>query len=65
LWIVDGAGLAARRRVEVAGAGFTAADSDPAAWVIAQSGLNASDKLIDQGREGLSEGTRLRITRED
>jgi hypothetical protein len=29
------------------------------------SGLNRSDKLVDEGRAALTEGARLRVTKED
>jgi multidrug efflux pump subunit AcrA (membrane-fusion protein) len=65
VWVVDGGGLAVRRRVEVDAAAGTARDGAAQAWVLARSGLNATDKLIDEGREGLAEGARVRITREE
>jgi HlyD family secretion protein len=54
VWVIDGAKqAAARRTVEV---GAKAGD-----WVEIRSGLNVSDKLIDEGRAAVSEGARVTI----
>ena len=52
IWVVNAAdGTAERRTVEL---GARRGD-----WVEVRSGVNLSDKLIDQGRERLEEGDRL------
>jgi RND family efflux transporter MFP subunit len=57
VWVLDGAsGRAALRRVEIA-----SSDSE---WAEVESGLNASDKLIDAGRERLSVDARV-VVREE
>ncbi len=54
VWIVEGATrTAVKRRVELGAA--------RGELVEVRSGINASDKLIDAGREGLSEGARVTI----
>jgi RND family efflux transporter MFP subunit len=54
VWAVDSEAATARKRpIEVAGRSGE--------WVLVRSGLNASDKLIDGGREQLSEGVRVRV----
>lgn len=54
IWIVDGAsGLAAQRSIEIGGT-----DGD---WVEVLDGVNLTDKLIDEGRAGLSDGARVHI----
>jgi len=55
-WIVAGDGTAARRKLETSGDGE---------WVRVTSGLNRSDKLVDEGRAALTEGARLRVAKED
>ncbi|MBI5431441.1 MAG: efflux RND transporter periplasmic adaptor subunit [Planctomycetes bacterium] len=54
VWVVDGAtGTAKRRAIESAG--------ERGDWIEVSSGLNVSDKLIDDGRTGLVEGARLSV----
>jgi HlyD family secretion protein len=58
VWTVDAESPRARRRtIEVGGRSGD--------WVIVRSGLNATDKLIDEGRDGLEEGARLKIREEN
>jgi HlyD family secretion protein len=56
VWVVAGDGTAARRKLDASGDGE---------WVRVTSGLNRSDKLVDEGRAALTEGARLRVTKED
>jgi hypothetical protein len=57
VWVVEGSSrTAAKRALEL---GAVHGDE-----VEVRSGLNASDKLIDQGRERLSEGARLKVREE-
>jgi RND family efflux transporter MFP subunit len=58
VWVVDGATRAARKRNVVLGA-------PQGEWVEVTSGLNVSDKLIDVGREGLKDGSLVRIREEN
>jgi len=56
IWVLDAMTDAARlRTIEV---GARSGD-----WVVVRSGLNLSDKLIDDGRAGLQDGMRLRVKR--
>jgi len=57
VWVVDGATRAARKRSVVLGA-------TQGEWVEVTSGINISDKLIDDGRNGLTEGAVVRIREE-
>lgn len=54
VWLVEGASRTAVRRAVERGAAH-------GELVEVRSGVNASDKLIDSGRAGLSEGARLKI----
>jgi HlyD family secretion protein len=59
VWIVDGvSGRAKRREISLA-AGAETAGADQ--WVLVLSGLDLSDKVIDRGRQDLTEGARLRL----
>jgi multidrug efflux pump subunit AcrA (membrane-fusion protein) len=54
VWVTDSEAAKARKRsIDVAGRSGE--------WVLVRSGLNASDKLIDGGREQVSEGVRVRV----
>ncbi len=54
VWVVDPIGHSARRRtIEVGGRNGE--------WVEVRSGLNLTDKLIDEGRNQVSEGARIRV----
>lgn len=58
IWVIDGAsGTAMRRKVE--------RGAELGEWIEIASGINASDKLIDHGREGLSEGARVHVHQEE
>jgi RND family efflux transporter MFP subunit len=57
VWVVDGATRAARKRSVVLGA-------TQGEWVEVTSGVNISDKLIDDGRTGLTDGAIVRIREE-
>jgi multidrug efflux pump subunit AcrA (membrane-fusion protein) len=57
VWVVDGATRAARKRSVVLGA-------TQGEWVEVTSGVNISDKLIDDGRAGLTDGAIVRIREE-
>jgi hypothetical protein len=59
VWVADaGRGLAVRRSIQLGRAGTDQ-------LVEVTQGLNALDKLIASGREGLSDGDRIRITGTD
>lgn len=58
IWIVDPAGTARRRRVELG------ANAEPGLVEI-RVGLSVTDRLISSDRVGLVEGSRVRIARED
>ncbi|HZO08388.1 MAG TPA: efflux RND transporter periplasmic adaptor subunit [Myxococcota bacterium] len=54
VWVVDAiSGRAARRAIEV--------DREDGERTLVRSGLNVSDKVIDEGRESLREGARVKI----
>jgi RND family efflux transporter MFP subunit len=57
VWTVDPESPRARRRtIEIEGRSGE--------WAVVRSGLNVTDKLIDEGRAGIEEGARLRIREE-
>lgn len=56
VWVVGAGGTAERRAIEVGAA--------RGELVEARAGLNLTDKLVDVGREALSQGDRLRVGRE-
>jgi HlyD family secretion protein len=57
IWIVDGATNTAKKRtLELAG--------ERGDWVEVRNGLNVSDKLIDEGRDGLTEGAAVKLREE-
>lgn len=58
VWVYDPAGVARFKSVQLG-------DQDGAGQVEAQAGLTATDKLIIDGREGLTEGARVAIAAED
>ncbi len=53
VWVVDADGSAARRKVEIG----RSAEGE----LEVLEGLNLTDKVVDSGRQGLSEGARVRI----
>lgn len=57
VWVVDGATRTAVKRAVVLG-------GEQGEWVEIASGVNVSDKLIDGGRDGLSEGARVHVREE-
>jgi RND family efflux transporter MFP subunit len=59
VWVADQAAGAARRRTVRLGQGANEG------WVEVQEGLNATDKIIASGRDGLSDGGRITVTGEE